>query len=225
MKKFKFLAITMLALLTIGGFYACCNDDDDDDNGIVGTWFAYDGDEAITITFNSDETGVISEKWKQDTFTYSMTNKNSGTMTIRYQESYHYHYEVFTFRIEGKSLYLYDDDGDLELVLTKQNSSSTSSSNIVGTWTYKEGNASVSLTFKKDGTGTAVIKYYDSYSGTETNQTTFTYSMTGNRSGTITMREYDSYSGYNYSTYTFKIEGNTLYLYDGSYLVGDFIKQ
>ncbi len=225
MKKLLWFLLPLTLLVGVSfGFVSCS--DDDDDTGIVGTWSELDGDELITITFKSDGTGTITEKWHSGTFTYKMTDKRSGTMTVKEEGSYSgYSYYVYTFRIEGDTLYVYEEgDRYPEFIMTKQGKGKDSN-NVLGTWIYEEGYNSFSLTFKSGGTGTAITKYYDSYSGMETEKTTFTYSMASSNSGTLTIRGYDSYSGYSNEVYTFKIQNNRLSLYYEEYFVCTFIKQ
>lgn len=82
------------------------------------------------------------------------------------------------------------------------------------TWTYKEGGNQLTLSFKKDGTGTWTEKYYDSYYGTETDRGTFTWEMEGKTEGSIYIKNGDSYSGYYTTTLFFEIEGKKMYLYE-----------
>lgn len=214
------MAFVLSVMLSVG--LSSCGDDDDD-NGIVGTWVAYDGDEEITFTFNSDNTGVYMEKRKiQGTFIYSMSSNQKGTITIKDNDSYSGHsYEIYTFSIKDGSLFLYDDDGDLELVFTKQGGSNNNSSkvnnSVVGTWSGKDGRHQLSITFKSGGTGTYVSNYYDSYSGTETETGTFTYTMEGSSKGMIIVKVRDSYSGSGTDIFYFVIEGNMMFLYEDGY--------
>lgn len=61
MKKWHFLTIMMVALISIG--LASCSDDDEDElgsvsNEIVGTWKgSYSNRYFLSLTFNSDGTG------------------------------------------------------------------------------------------------------------------------------------------------------------------------
>lgn len=92
-----------------------------------------------------------------------------------------------------------------------------SGSGVVGTWSGRDGNESLTLTFKSGGSGTYVAKYNDYYSGTETERGNFTYEMEGKKKGIINVRLYDSYYGYEYETFYFMIEGKTMYIYEDDY--------
>lgn len=89
----------------------------------------------------------------------------------------------------------------------------SSGSGVVGTWSGNDDGDRLTLTFKSNGSGTWTSRYYDSYSGTETERGTFTYEMDGKYEGVIYINEYDSYSGYSSGYYTFEIEGKKMYLY------------
>lgn len=99
-----------------------------------------------------------------------------------------------------------DDDDD-----------SSSGSGVVGTWSGSDDGDYLTLTFKKDGTGTWTSRYYDSYSGTETERGSFSYEMEGKSKGIITVRYYDSYYGYETEHIYFEIEGKKMYLYEDYY--------
>lgn len=92
-----------------------------------------------------------------------------------------------------------------------------SSSGVVGTWSGQDGKDYLTLTFKSGGSGTWTSRYYDSYSGMETDNGSFTYKMDGKSKGMITIKEYDSYSGYNTEHIYFEIEGKKMYLYEDGY--------
>ena len=95
--------------------------------------------------------------------------------------------------------------------------SSSNSTRVVGSWSVQEGKRSLTLTFKNNGTGTAVSEYYDSYSGTETDTETFNYVMEGEKKGKIFIKLYDSYSGIENATMFFVIEGTTMLLFEDDY--------
>ena len=103
-----------------------------------------------------------------------------------------------------------DDDDD-------DDDNGSSSSSVVGTWSGKDGSDYLSLTFKSGGNGTWTSRYYDSYSGTETERGSFTYEMEGKSKGVITVEEYDSYYGYETEYVYFEIEGKKMYLYENYY--------
>ena len=88
---------------------------------------------------------------------------------------------------------------------------------VVGTWSGQDGRDYLTLTFKSDGTGTYISRYYDSYSGMETDSGTFTYVMEGDNKGMINIRFYDSYYGYENETIFFVIEGKTMSLFEDYY--------
>lgn len=93
----------------------------------------------------------------------------------------------------------------------------SSGSGVVGTWSGQEGKHYLTLTFKKDGSGTWTSRYNDSYSGYETERGTFSYEMEGKSKGIITVRDYDSYSGYHTENIFFEIEGKKMYLFEDYY--------
>ena len=99
-----------------------------------------------------------------------------------------------------------DDDDD-----------SGSGSGVVGTWSGQDGRDYLTLTFKCGGTGTWTGRYFDSYSGTETQRGSFSYEMEGKSKGIITVRYYDSYYGYETEHMYFEIEGKKMYLYEDYY--------
>lgn len=104
------------------------------------------------------------------------------------------------------------------------------STSIVGSWEGQNGRRSITLTFNKTSTGTWQERYYDSYSGTETEFGTFTYSYDGNN-GILYLKDqyndssnslpggYDggSYSGsygYDISKLFFKTNKNIMSIYE-----------
>lgn len=97
-----------------------------------------------------------------------------------------------------------------------KSSSDSSSKGIVGTWSGESGKTTLTLIFSADETGVYIFKYRSSYSGTETDNGTFTYKMTDAENGYIIIKEYDSYSGNHTSVLTFKVSGDTLLLYEGN---------
>ncbi len=88
---------------------------------------------------------------------------------------------------------------------------------VVGTWSGKDGNHYITLTFKSGGSGTWVDKYNDPYSGTDTDKGSFSYKMEGKSKGIINVRLYDSYYGYENETFYFMIEGKKMYVYEDDY--------
>jgi len=221
----------MVAMLS-AGFVACSSDDDDSNgNGIVGTWTGYEGRYSYAFTFKSDGTGTLVTKYEdkysgtetnRTSFTYSMSGNNKGIMTAQVYDSYSGKItEILYFEIEGKIMLIYDEDHELKTSLTKESSGSGSYSNstVTGTWSGTDDGDYLSLTFKNDGTGTFVGRYYDSYigSGSVTEKGTFTYEMEGKSKGVIAVKEYNSYYG-SYTDYIyFEIEGKTMYLYEDYY--------
>ena len=88
--------------------------------------------------------------------------------------------------------------------------------NIVGTtWKGNDGSTTITITFNSSTTGLYVLSYNNSYSGgTETESSTFSYSLNGNR-GIVVVNVPDSwYSGSRTWTHYFKISGNTIWVYD-----------
>lgn len=228
---FSLLTMIMAAVLSVG-FVSCSDDDDKKSNsegGITGSsWVTDDGH--LIINFNKNNTGTIVEKsYYSDskttsTFTYTMTSKTEGMMVVKeydYSNGSGYSNEIYYFEIRGQILYIYFESGVLYYTCTQNNSnigetdSNIGASSIGGTsWTYQEGRESITINFKSDGTGTFVEKYYDSYSGMETDTYSFTYTMTGKTEGRMIIKYYDSYSGYDNEVFYFEIEGKTLYLYN-----------
>lgn len=91
-------------------------------------------------------------------------------------------------------------------------------SGISGTWTGVIENMSLTVTFKSDYTGTWVTKRESSYYGTQTENGTFTYSLSGSNKGMVIIKMgNDSYYSYYYGSssrvYTFTIEGRSMTLY------------
>lgn len=93
----------------------------------------------------------------------------------------------------------------------------SSSSGVVGTWSGSDDGDYLTLTFKKDGSGTWTSRFYDSYSGKETERGSFSYEMEGKSKGVITVRFYDSYYGYETEHIYFEIEGKKMFLYEDYY--------
>ena len=91
-------------------------------------------------------------------------------------------------------------------------------SGITGTWMGRDGNKTLTLVFASGNSGTWIFKYQDSYSGSETESGSFTYTMTGTNKGIATYERRDSYySGGRTVIYYFVIDGNTLSLYEDDY--------
>jgi len=106
---------------------------------------------------------------------------------------------------------------------SKDKDDDSSSSGVVGTWSGKDGKDQLTLNFKKGGSGTWTYRYYDSYSGTETERGTFTWEMDGKTEGWIYVEnEYDSYSSYSgrrTHAMFFEMEGKTMYLDDDKWIL------
>ncbi|MBR1687924.1 MAG: hypothetical protein IJ710_05235 [Prevotella sp.] len=112
------LAIMMAALVSVGT--TSCGSDDDDNGGgannAVGTWYgtssSYDEDSELTLTFNADGTGTYvavyfdsySDDTDRGTFTYKMTNKDSGVITVRLEDSYDYYTANVPFNINDNTM-------------------------------------------------------------------------------------------------------------------------
>lgn len=90
-------------------------------------------------------------------------------------------------------------------------------SGVVGTWSANDDGEYLTLTFKKDGTGTWTERYYDYDSGKETERGSFSYEMEGKSKGIMTIRTYDSYYGYETEHMYFEIEGKKMYLFEDYY--------
>lgn len=101
-----------------------------------------------------------------------------------------------------------------------KNDSESSSGRVVGTWSGRDGRDQLTLTFKNGGTGTCTYRYNDSYSGTETERGSFEWEMEGKNEGWIYVKSDDSYySGYQTKSMFFEIEGKTMYLDDGDWVL------
>lgn len=109
------------------------------------------------------------------------------------------------------------------MTASKCGSDPVESNAAIGTWVGSEGKDRVTVVFKSDGTGTATMRYYDSYSGTEIERSSFTYKMLSSSRGICILQESSSY-GYSYSysdsygsnlyVVPFEIEGKTMYLFE-----------
>ena len=102
-------------------------------------------------------------------------------------------------------------------------------SGISGTWTGVIENMSLTVTFKSDYTGIWVTKRESSYYGTQTENGTFTYSLSGSNKGMVIIKMgNDSYYSYYYGSssrvYTFTIDGNSMKLYENDSLVTTLTK-
>lgn len=130
----KKIAICMLAILMVATAVvtiASCSKSDNNSSStsstsgelskIVGTWQGNDSDETITMTFNSDGTGLVRVTYngyygtETDTFsfTYSMTDSNHGTAIVAMPSYYYnntYYYESYPLEINGPNLYVFEDD-------------------------------------------------------------------------------------------------------------------
>lgn len=110
MKKFKFLAFALFAVLACVNFASCS--DDDDDNSIVGTWIekGVDDGEAYenTYIFNADGTGATLWNGENgDSFHYVYT-KPMLTIEWNYGET-----EILSVEWINKStIRLYDGKGE-----------------------------------------------------------------------------------------------------------------
>jgi len=86
MKTLRFFGMVLLTVLMSVGFTACSSDDDDDTSGnasIVGTWKYTDTDDevALTLTFNSNKTGVV-------TVVSYENGRQTGSQTENFEYSY-----------------------------------------------------------------------------------------------------------------------------------------
>ena len=232
-----FLAVLMVTMLSIGGV-SCSNDDDSkgsESSSLRGTSWAYDkGYKSGIITFNSDKNGTWIKQYSDDnetntiSFTYTLLRNNTGTIVTKEKSdssSSGYSIDNYYFEIVDNILYVYEvddddeDDKELKYICYKvsNDKDNSQSGSLSGTsWVNQEGRYTRTLNFKSGGTGTAIYRYQDPYSGTETETISFTYDYNSSKKrGTITIREYDSYKGrYTNMTYEFEIGGNKLYLYD-----------
>lgn len=137
MKKIKFLAMMMFAIVACAGFTACGDDDEDGANALVGTWVGTDAenryDEIVTMTFTKDGkmTATCDDayhhpngKWS---FSGTYTTKESGTDNVVLisfggyfaGEEDEYYDDDLMFRpcyINGNTLTIFFDGGDYVLV-------------------------------------------------------------------------------------------------------------
>ena len=134
MKKYylNWMTSLMVAIMCVG--LVSCGDDNDTSNGAVGTWSGRDGSSTVTLTFNSNNTGMYIESYTDSysggketistSFTYSMVDASKGIMMINVPDKWYSGSSTWTyyFVINGNSMSVYDDDfyDDLEYVLTKQ---------------------------------------------------------------------------------------------------------
>lgn len=136
MKKIKFLAMMMFAIVACAGFTACGDDDEDGANALVGTWvgcFAdYPDEEVVTMTFTKDgkmtATGVDAyhpnDNWS---FSGAYTTQKSGTDNVvlisfggyfagEEDEYYDNDLEFRPCYINGNTLTIFFDGSDCVLV-------------------------------------------------------------------------------------------------------------
>ena len=196
-------------------FIACSPEPDREEDSLVGTWSGNDDEgDVFSISFNSDGSGYIEWNRDYDDFEY----ETEGSTLYLYMGD---EYQTWRYSISGSKLTLrfLGENGrknkDFKITLTKQDRKSNSK--VVGTWSVREGDEQLSLTFKSDGTGVGVSKRYSSYSGTETESGSFTWKMEGDSKGIIIIRETNSYSGYSTYTMYFEIVGSKMYLYNDGY--------
>lgn len=134
MKKIKFLAMMMFAIVACAGFTAC-GDDEDGANALVGTWVGHEedgNDEVITMTFTKDgkmtATG-FNQRHPEDAWSFSgaYTTQESGTDNVVLisfggyfaGEEDEYYDDDIEFRpcyINGNTLTIFFDGGDYVLV-------------------------------------------------------------------------------------------------------------
>lgn len=127
------MAVMLVALFGVG--FAACGDDDNGGSGsnVVGVWKGKDGSTTITLSFNSNNTGmyveVYDDKYSGEevistSFTYSMVDATKGIISIKVPDEWYSGSSTWTyyFVINGNTMSLYDDDfyDDLEYVLSKQ---------------------------------------------------------------------------------------------------------
>lgn len=135
MKKIKFLAMMMFAIVACAGFTAC-GDDEDGANALVGTWVGSDAenryDEIVTMTFTKDgkmtATGVDPQSPNYNwNFSGAYTTQESGTDNVVLisfggyfaGEEDEYYDDDIMFRpcyINGNTLTIFFDGGDYVLV-------------------------------------------------------------------------------------------------------------
>ena len=140
-KRIPLCMLTIMMVATAAITIASCSKSDNsssinnnsgDISKIVGTWRGSDGDDTLTMTFNSDGTGIAvmtydgyyGTETETVSFTYSMTDSNHGTVIVAipyYNNSYYY--ESYPLEINGPNLYVYEDDEyygmDIIWMLTK----------------------------------------------------------------------------------------------------------
>ncbi|MDE5608734.1 MAG: hypothetical protein K2I64_07360 [Muribaculaceae bacterium] len=107
-------AILLTLILTTAVSFTSCKDDDDDNNSpsskLIGTWEAVAQYETISLTFNSNGTGV--ERWSEPGYSDSENFYWTATdRTIRFEYSDgDYEYEDYSISSNGKVLHIYDID-------------------------------------------------------------------------------------------------------------------
>ena len=123
MKKINLAFITIL-ILGLGVFNSCDKDDTEIENPLVGTWEISESEDGysftLTITFNSDNTGVVIEEYVEDgsteryteDFTYS-TNDNNLLITMDDETV------ELTYAISDNQLTI-TEEGEAALVFTRK---------------------------------------------------------------------------------------------------------
>lgn len=212
MKKLKFVAMLLTALLVGAGFTACSNDEEEDNNpAFVGTWCAGENDNAPDyeeyVAYYANGTGKqwVSENGEtshEKTFTWTA---EGNKITICFDNG---NADEIYWNVEGDKI-IFSQDADFEDSAIHSridkpstgggdNNSGTTSSALVGTWDEDTDYIMESLhyTFNADGTGKFIYEDGEPES--------FRWSVSGNR---ITL----SANGQKASEY-WKIEGGKLYL-------------
>ena len=220
MKK-KVLLYGLVSLLAVAagifGMVSCNKDSGSGSGSVVGTWEGRD----LTLIFNSDNTGVVIEKYSDYgykasyTFTYTMKDANSGRIVGNGIDD---EGVIVTFKIAGgNTMTLYGSYEDYEYdwvidVLTRKGSDPSGGGgiNLVGTWYGELGSAHMTLVFNANGSGSFEIFYRDYYSGDDYERGSFTYSMTDAQYGYLYVKDYY----YGTERIRFRVVGNTMYVYD-----------
>lgn len=92
-------------------------------------------------------------------------------------------------------------------------------SGIEGTWEGTSGRHTLKLIFQSGSIGRWIDTKNDSYSGSQSESGSFTYTMAGPSRGTIAVKFKDSYSysGAGIEIYYFEVLDTTMYVYEDGY--------
>lgn len=195
-----------------------------DASELLGTWLQRDSDWNDTFIFNADGTGAVISG-PEYPYTYVVSG---DVLTLTYDDGDE---EEFTVSVDGDLLTMIDKWGD-ELLLDKQveetdepeaeetetpaeeESGNPYVKEIVGTWAVQDTDYEEVFTFKKDGTGQYSYKEGSVYTFS------FTYSFYNGDYVELTYDDDGTQEGF-----TIRIEGDTMYFSNLSYVDMPLIRQ